>query len=220
MALNTKRFLTLDPKVWPKLPPAPGLKGMPAHQAKEGALLLMEAGAPAHPALRIMAARLVQFSMQDAVELSEERIAQRERAQADAQRKARVQRGELVMIEPVAKVSEADRMRAVVEEERKSRLQLARFPVRVRDSVAALILTIMAARKAPVQFSSEFCQEVGLWRSGGVSKIVATASSLQDQGLVVRLTRGSRAAPSQWELTDLGRANAQALKGGSDAEKA
>ncbi len=129
-------------------------------------------------------------------------------------------RGELVMIQPVAKASEDKRMREIEEEERKARLHLARFPVRMRDSISATILTIMVARKTPVQFSTEFCQEVGLWRSGGVSKIVRVACSLQDLGLVVRLTRGSRAAPSQWELTELGRENAKALVGGSDAETA
>jgi hypothetical protein len=220
MALNTKRFLVLDPIVWPVLPPKPGFYNMPAHQAKEGALLLLEAGAPAYPALVRIAETGGGFRMEHAIELSEARAVAVEKSKASAERKARVERGELVVIEPIAKVSEAERLRALEEEERKARLQLSRFPVRVRDSVAALILTIMVARKTPVQFSSQFCQEVGLWRSGGVSKIVATASTLEDQGLVVRLTRGNRASPSQWELTELGRANAEALKGGSHAGEA
>lgn len=224
MALNTKRFLKLDPIVWLTFPPSPGFKGMPAHQAKEGALLLLEAGAPAHPGLVRMASSFphAPFRMEDAIELSQARIEAREKARQDAARKERVARGELVVIEPVAKMSEADQQRALAAEARKARLTLSQFPVRVRDSVGARILAIMAARKEPVQFSTAFCQEMGLWRgsTSTVGKIVRAAAALAEQGLVTRLTRGSRAEPSKWALTELGRANAAALKGGSDAETA
>lgn len=211
MALNTKKFLVLDPVVWPVLPPWPGLNGMLPHQAKEGALLMLEAGAPAFPALvRIAETSLPRaFGMEDAHGLSEVRATELDKARAEKSNKGQAPRGEMAVIDAVPKEDERERKRIA---------GLKEFPVKAHHTIAGNILTAMSGTDGPVQFTKAFFAHHRIFRP--INQVMTAALRLQDAGVLRRLTIGHRGEPSRWELTDLGRANAQALKGGSDAEKA
>ena len=217
MALNTKRFLVLDPIVWANLPPSPGFHGMPEHQAKEGALLLLEAGAPPFAGLMRMAERSVfgGFTMDDALDLSAKDASRAEAIAAEAVRQRRIASGHLKVIEPKAKVdaaAEADAKRRAEERARqRERIALSRFPVKRKDGVAAALLVALLEHDGRAQFASRFFDDAG-FEAASAANMATTARRLAELGALNCVSRGHARVASTWELTQLGWQNARAIK--------
>ena len=165
MALNTRKQFTLDDRVWVKLPPKPSLLGVPAHQAKEGALLMLEAGAQPYPALLRLAGVASHFTMDHALDLSANDLARKERAAAEAERQRRIASGRLKVIEPKPKddpAAQADAQRRADERDRqRERVALSRFPVKRKDGLSAALLLVLLEHDGRAQFTARFFASAG-----------------------------------------------------------
>lgn len=198
-----------DPVIWVKRP-MQRLGSMPPHMAKEGALLLMEAGAPAYQALREMAGRPVQFSMQDAIDLSEARS-----AALDQQRRAERLVSERPTPhaasqpdEPEEEEIDASADRAV--SDRRPLPGMKSFAVRRHDTMTGKILIALASEGGQGRFTKSFRERNGIPQDA--RPLATAAARLEEIGLLRRAEHGKRGGPSLWALTEAGLLNAKALE--------
>lgn len=214
MALNTRKPFALDDRVWVKLPPKPSLRGMPPHQAKEGALLMLEAGAQPFPGLLRLAGAVSHFTMDDALDLSAKDAARAEAIAAEAERQRRIAAGTLKVIEPKATVDPADEVALRRAEERarqRERVALSRFPVKRKDGLGAALLVVLLEEGGQAQFSSKFFLSAG-FDEVAVANLTTTARRLAELGALTLVSRGHSRVASIWELTEIGRQNARAIQ--------
>lgn len=216
MAVKRKAGRKYDPIVWARpRPGVPGLSEMPAHQAKEGALLMLEAGAQPFPGLLKLAGGFSHFTMDDALDLSAKDLKQKEAIAAEAEREKRIASGHLKVIEPKAKVdpvAEADeRRRADERAKQRERIALSRFPVKRKDGVAAALLVALLEHDGRAQFTSRFFDDAG-FEAASAANMATTARRLAELGVLTCVSRGHPRVASTWELTQLGRQNARAIQ--------
>lgn len=205
-----------DPVVWVK-PPKQRLSTMPAHMAKEGALLLMEAGAHAFPTLVRMAERPCAFTSDHAAELSTWAAERRARARAAPSANAKADEAAATA---VVEMPQPKPVRATpAPGEIALRRRIARhLPVKAPDSLGGQALKFLRAAGGSVRFEKQaWTDATGRISTPDLNKALKKMTEL---GLVGLIEAGRPYRPALWALTELGAENAEALYGGGHAEEA